>query len=86
LVQGKTFPLTLRFERAGEVAVIARVRRRVDAAGTQPLPEVSLGDLTITLASAPPAPARDSDHPRADVTLGSWSRVLRHPRPKTSCP
>jgi copper(I)-binding protein len=56
LVQGETFPLTLRFERAGEVTVIARVRRRVDAAGVAPLPEVSLGDLTIRLVSAPPAP------------------------------
>ena len=58
LVQGETFPLTLRFERAGEVTVIARVRRRVDAAGVAPLPEVSLGNLTIALASAPPAPGR----------------------------
>ncbi len=55
LVQGETFPLTLRFERAGEVIVIARVRRRVDAAGIEPLPIVTLGDLTIVLASAPPA-------------------------------
>jgi copper(I)-binding protein len=56
LVQGESFPLTLQFERAGEVTVMARVRRRVDAAGIAPLPEVSLGDLTISLASAPPAP------------------------------
>jgi copper(I)-binding protein len=56
LVQGETFPLTLRFERAGEVTVTGRVRRRVDAAGIAPLPEVSLGDLTITLVSARPAP------------------------------
>ncbi len=56
LVQGKTFPLTLQFERAGEVTVIARVRRRVDAAGIAPLPEVSVDDLTIAHASAPPAP------------------------------
>jgi copper(I)-binding protein len=56
LVQGQTFPLTLQFERAGEVTVVARVRRRVDAAGTAPLPAVSVGDLTITLVSAPPAP------------------------------
>ena len=55
LVQGEIFPLTLRFERAGEVTVVARVRRRVDAAGTGILPEVSLGNLTIALASAPPA-------------------------------
>jgi periplasmic copper chaperone A len=57
LVQGETFPLTLRFERAGTVTVTARVRRRVDAAGTSPLPEASAGDLTIALVSAPPAPA-----------------------------
>jgi periplasmic copper chaperone A len=56
LVQGETFPLTLRFEGAGEVTVVARVRRRVDAAGIEPLPVVTLGDLTIGLASAPPAP------------------------------
>lgn len=56
LVQGRTFLLTLRFERAGEVTVVARVRRRVDAAGTAPLPQVSVGDLTIALVSAPPAP------------------------------
>ena len=56
LVQGQTFPLTLQFERAGEVTVIARVRRRVDAAGVAPLPEVSVDNLTIALASAPPAP------------------------------
>ena len=56
LVQGETFPLTLRFEHGGQVTVIARVRRRVDAAGIAPLPAVSAGDLTIALASAPPAP------------------------------
>ncbi len=55
LVQGETFPLTLRFERAGEVTVVARVRRRVDAAGIEPLPEATLGELTIARASAPPA-------------------------------
>ncbi len=58
LVQGETFPLTLRFERAGEVTIVVRVRRRVDAAGVEPLPEVSLGDLIISLGSAPPAPGR----------------------------
>jgi periplasmic copper chaperone A len=56
LVQGQTFPLTLRFERAGQVTIIARVRRRVDAAGVEPLPEVSVDDLTVALASGPPAP------------------------------
>jgi len=62
LVQGETFPLTVRFEHAGEATVIARVRRRVDAAGITQLPEVSLGDLTISLVSAPPAP-------RAEISL-----------------
>jgi copper(I)-binding protein len=56
LVQGQTFPLTLRFDRAGEVTVIARVRQRVDAAGIAPLPGVSVDGLTIALVSAPPAP------------------------------
>jgi copper(I)-binding protein len=56
LVRGQTFPLMLRFERAGQVTVVARVRRRVDAAGTAPLPVVSVGDLTIARISAPPAP------------------------------
>jgi periplasmic copper chaperone A len=55
LVQGDAFALTLHFERAGDVTVISRVRRRVDAAGIAPLPEASLGDLTIALVSAPPA-------------------------------
>jgi copper(I)-binding protein len=62
LVQGETFPLTLRFERAGEVTVTARVRRRVDAAGITPLPEDSLGEFTIADASAPSAPGPQADH------------------------
>ena len=57
LVQGETFPLTLAFERSGPVTVVARVRRKVDAAGAAPLPTVSAGELTVALASAPPAPA-----------------------------
>ncbi len=56
LVQGESFPLTLRFERAGEVTVVTRVRRRVDAAGIEPPPAVTVGELTIARASAPPAP------------------------------
>jgi len=56
LLQGQLFPLTLQFERAGDVTILARVRRRVDAAGIVPLPEVSIGELTVALASAPPAP------------------------------
>lgn len=57
LVQGQTFPVTLRFARAGEVTVTARVRRKVDAAGVPPIPPVTAGDLTISLVSAPPAAA-----------------------------
>lgn len=56
LVQGQTFPLTLDFERAGEVMVTVRVRRKVDAAGVPAIPPVEVGGLTIALASAPPAP------------------------------
>lgn len=54
LVQGETFPLTLRFARAGEATVQVRVRRRVDAAGVTPFPPVVSGDLAISLASSPP--------------------------------
>jgi copper(I)-binding protein len=57
LVQGQTFPLTLDFERAGQIAVTVRVRRKVDAAGVPPIPPVAVGDLAISLVSAPPAPA-----------------------------
>jgi copper(I)-binding protein len=57
LVQGETFPLTLTFTRAGELTVTVRVRRRVDAAGLTPFPPVTAGDLSVSLASAPPAPA-----------------------------
>jgi copper(I)-binding protein len=56
LVQGQTFPLTLRFAHAGEVTVPVRVRRRVDAAGLTPFPPSRIGDLSVSLASAPPAP------------------------------
>lgn len=55
LVQGERFPLTLRFARAGEIAVTGRVRRKVDAAGLVPIPPVAAGALTISLISAPPA-------------------------------
>lgn len=57
LVQGKTFPATLRFEHAGEVTVTVRVRRKVDAAGVAPIPPIAAGGLTLSLASAPPATA-----------------------------
>ena len=57
LVQGQSFPITLQFAHAGEVTVTARVRRRVDAAGLTPIPPATAGELSISLASAPPAPA-----------------------------
>jgi copper(I)-binding protein len=57
LEQGETFPLTLYFDRTGEVNLIVRVRRRVDAAGVAPLPPAAVGDLCISGASAQPAPA-----------------------------
>jgi copper(I)-binding protein len=57
LVQGDTFPLTLWFAQAGEVTVTGRVRRKVDAAGVAPIPPVTAGGLTVSLVSAPPAPA-----------------------------
>jgi copper(I)-binding protein len=57
LIQGRTFPLTLIFRRAGVVTVTARVRRKLDAAGITPFPPVVAGDLSISLVSAPPAPA-----------------------------
>jgi copper(I)-binding protein len=86
LAQGETFPLTLRFERVGEVTVIARVRRRVDAAGIVPLPEVSLGQLTVSHASAPPAPGPQASHAPAAIALRGWAGPLRHPGRMTSCP
>jgi copper(I)-binding protein len=58
LVQGEVFPLTLHFDRAGEVTVVVRVRRKVDAAGIAAIPPVAVGDLILELASAPPAAAK----------------------------
>jgi hypothetical protein len=57
LVQGATFPLTLHFAHAGDVSVTGRVRRKLDAGGITPFPPVSAGALSISLISAPPAPA-----------------------------
>ena len=57
LVQGATFPLVLHFARSGDLTVTVRVRRKVDAAGTALPPPVSAGDIVVSLASAPPAPA-----------------------------
>jgi copper(I)-binding protein len=57
LVQGQTFPLTLRFANAGDVTVTARVRRKLDAAQLTPIPAVMAGGLSVSLVSAPPAPA-----------------------------
>jgi periplasmic copper chaperone A len=58
LVQGDVVPLTLHFDRAGEVTVVARVRRKVDAAGIAAIPPVAVGDLILELASVPPAAAK----------------------------
>ncbi len=58
LVQGDVFPLTLHFDRAGGVTVVARVRRKVDAAGIAAIPHVAVGDLILELASVPPAAAK----------------------------
>jgi hypothetical protein len=41
--------------------VVARVRRKVDAAGTAPLPPVSVGKVTVAVVSAQPAPAAMPD-------------------------
>jgi copper(I)-binding protein len=57
LIQGRTFPLTLHFRHAGDVEVTGRVRRRVDAAGTSPVPPVVAGEISVSLVSAPPVPA-----------------------------
>jgi copper(I)-binding protein len=73
LVQGETFPLTLYFDGAGEVPVVARVRRRVDAAGTRLLPPVSVGDLTVARVSAPPAAVMHRSFGNNDVTTTSVS-------------
>jgi copper(I)-binding protein len=59
LVQGQSFPLTLHFAEAGEVAIEVRVRRKQDAAGVPATSRVVAGSLTILHASAPPAPASD---------------------------
>lgn len=64
LHQGDTFPLTLRFADAGEVTITVRVRRKLDAAGLTPIPPVAIGDLTISLVSAPPAAALAQTTPR----------------------
>jgi copper(I)-binding protein len=63
LVQGESFPLTLHFAQAGDVTVAARVRRKVDAAGIIPIPPVVAGDLSVSLASAPPAGTHAVDSP-----------------------
>jgi copper(I)-binding protein len=85
LAQGETFPLTLRFERAGQVTLTARVRRRVDAAGIAPLPGVSLGELTIAQASAPPAPGPQAGPARAVIALRGWAGPIRSAEHRMSC-
>lgn len=57
LVQGETFPLTLHFANAGDVTVSVRVRRKVDAAGIPKAAPAVAGEIAVSLASAPPAPA-----------------------------
>lgn len=57
LHQGETFPLTLHFAQAGEAVITVRVRRKLDAAGVASVPPVRVGDLEISQAAAPPAPA-----------------------------
>jgi copper(I)-binding protein len=70
LVQGRTFPLTLHFARAGEVSVTGRVRRKVDAAGITPFPPVTAGALSVSLVAAPPALAADAfATPRRGTTV-----------------
>jgi hypothetical protein len=72
LIQGQTFPLSLRFEHAGEMDVTARVRRRVDAAGLEPMPPVVVGGIRLSLASVPPAPAET--HLPLDATRASCGK------------
>jgi hypothetical protein len=65
LVRGQAVPILLRFARAGEMAVEARVRRRQDAAGVAPIPPVAAGTIEVSLVSVPPASLRQigSDQP-----------------------
>jgi copper(I)-binding protein len=72
LVQGDEFPLTICFRDAGEVPIRVRVRRKVDAAGTSPLPPVTVGGVTVSFASSPPAQPPTADRrPRLFPTVES---------------
>lgn len=58
LTNGKTFELTLHFEKAGEVTVPVTVRPRAELAeGATPAEPVEAGDITIEDAWSRPAPA-----------------------------
>ncbi|MGI9252609.1 MAG: copper chaperone PCu(A)C [Thermomicrobiales bacterium] len=70
LVQGETFPVVFRFEQAGEIAATGRVRRKLDAAGVAPIPPVTVGDITISLVSAPPSPAEHQSSTPAATPIG----------------
>lgn len=58
LTNGKTYDLTLHFEKAGDVTVPVTVRPRAEqAADVAPAAPVTAGDLTITDSWSRPAPA-----------------------------
>jgi copper(I)-binding protein len=58
LTNGKTYDLTLHFEKAGDVTVPVTVRPRAGlAADTAPAAPITSGDLTITDPWSRPAPA-----------------------------
>jgi copper(I)-binding protein len=58
LTNGKTFELTLHFEKAGEVTVAVTLRPRAEqAADVAPAAPAAVGDLTITDPWSRPAPA-----------------------------
>jgi copper(I)-binding protein len=58
LTNGKTFDLTLHFEKAGDVTVPVTVRPRAElAADVMPAAPVTAGDITITDPWSRPAPA-----------------------------
>jgi copper(I)-binding protein len=58
LTNGRTYDLTLRFEKAGEVTVPVTIRPRAElSADSSPAAPVTVGDLTITDPWSRPAPA-----------------------------
>ena len=56
LIEGRTFPLTLHFARAGEVPVTVSVWRKIAVPGATLIPPVVAGGLTLAFATIPPAP------------------------------